>query len=73
MTSQWNEPDRHELCARRDEMIRTRKQYMLTVNGKPVWCVCGGNVFHKSSVDRNVYICNACAQRYEGTPLETGR
>jgi hypothetical protein len=44
-----------------------RKDFMLTVGGKPYRCLCGCNVFHKPDASNpNIYECNACEQQFEG-------
>ena len=43
---------------------------MLRVDGKPFRCHCGANVFTKADLPwkrRDVFVCNACHEWYEGT------
>ena len=40
------------------------KLVLLTLNGKNFKCKCGANIFIKHN--KNIYICNACGNIYEG-------
>lgn len=44
----------------------TEEQFMPRIDGKSFRCECGCNVFKKLVQRPNIFVCNGCANRYEG-------